>query len=225
LVKLPFSFLSKKENSILDGVQMHIATVERTVDHFVALVESMGKGDTAAAKTNFDGVIAGEKEGDEVHRSLSTEIAEGAFFGGVREDMLNLLEKVDNIADSAKDASRFLESEGNLDEYALSILRSEPMKQFVSNLRDAVYSLGTLVASFRTSKKEMLSKLHKVEEFEEAADSNKDQLLKQLFSNPSQANPITVIQMRDFIFVADDIADNAEDASDVVLVLLAKGYD
>jgi len=35
---------------------------------------------------------------------------------------------------------------------------------------------------------------------------------------------VTVIQLRDFIFVSDDIADNAEDASDVILVLIAKGY-
>ena len=139
--------------------------------------------------------------------------------------MLNLLDKVDNIADSAKDASRFLEAEANLDDFAISILKSEDMRQFVGNLQSAVSTLGTLVAAFRTSRKEMLGMVHKVEEFEEAADTNKDHLLKMLFRSTSQPNPITVIQMRDFIFVADDIADNAEDASDVVLVLLAKGYD
>lgn len=225
MVRLPFSFLNRKENAILDGIEKHIATVERTVDCFQNLVDAAGRRDTSAAGTFFEGVIAGEKEGDEVHRSLSMQIAEGAFFGGVREDMLNLLEKIDNIADSAKDGSRFLESEGNLDDFAVTILQSEPMKQFVSNLRKAVYSLGELVASFRSTRKEILERLHKVEEFEEAADSNKDQLLKQLFRSSSQPNPITVIQMRDFIFVSDDIADNAEDASDVVLVLIAKGYD
>lgn len=225
MVKLPFSFLSRKESVILDGVERHIGIVERTVDHFVNLVDAAGKGDTVKAKSSFDGVIAGEKEADEVHRLLSTRIAEGAFFGGVREDMLNLLEKIDNIADSAKDGSRFLEAEGNLDDFAATVLRSEEMGGFVANLRGAVYCLGTLVASFRSSRAEMLEKVHKVEEFEEAADSNKDHLLKQLFDNASRPNPITVIQMRDFIFVSDDIADNAEDASDVVLVLLAKGYD
>jgi len=225
MARFPFSFLSRRENTILDGVEGHIDVIKRTVNHFVALVDAMGRGDIAAAKSNFDGVIAGEKEGDEIHRRLSTQIAEGAFFGGVREDMLNLLEKIDNIADSAKDASRFLEAEGNLDEFAVSVLRSEDMKQFVENLRRAVYALGDLVGAFRTSRREMLERLHRVEEFEEAADSNKDELLKHIFSNASQPNPITVIQMRDFIFVSDDIADNAEDASDVVLVLLAKGYD
>jgi len=225
MVKFSFSFLSRRENKILEGVEEHISIVEKTVDHFVALVDAVGSRDAEAARSSFDGVITGERDADEVHRALSTQIAEGAFFGGVREDMLNLLEKIDNIADSAKDASRFLEAEGNLDEFAIAILQSEDMKHFVSHLRDAVYALGTLVASFRTSRREMIGKVHKVEEFEEAADSDKDLLLRHLFSNVSQPNPIMVIQMRDFIFVSDDVADNAEDASDVVLVLLAKGYD
>jgi hypothetical protein len=35
---------------------------------------------------------------------------------------------------------------------------------------------------------------------------------------------VSVIGLRDFLFASDDIADNAENASDVVLVLVAKGY-
>jgi predicted phosphate transport protein (TIGR00153 family) len=195
------------------------------VESFAQLVDTVGKDGAAAGRVFFEGVIAGEKEADEVHKELSTQIAEGAFFGGIREDMLNLLEKIDNIADSAKDASRFLESEASLDAFALSFLRSDEMAKFVANLKKAVHTLSDLVAAFRTSRKEILERLHGVEEFEEAADTNKDQLMKQLFSNDVQPNPITVIQLRDFLFVADDIADNAEDASDVVLVLVAKGYD
>ena len=209
---------------IVDGIEKHIAIVKRSVDDFAKLVDAVARGAAEDAKLFFDGVIACEKEADEVHRMLSTEIAEGAFFGGVREDMLGLLENIDSIADSAKDASRVLEAQWRLDSFAIALLRSEAMSQFVANLRSAVNSLGDLVAAFRTNRKEMLSRVHDVEDFEESADSNKDQLIKQLFQSTEHPDPITVIQMRDFIFVADDIADNAEDASDVVLVLVAKGY-
>lgn len=224
-MKFPRLSLNRKENDILDGIEKHIATVERTVESFGQLVDAAAKGTTTDAKVFFGAVIAGEKEADGVHRALSMRIAEGAFFGGIREDILNLLEKIDNIADSAKDASRFLEAEGSLDAFAVSLLNSEAMNEFVANLKSAVHSLAYLVVAFRNSRKEMLARIHTIEEFEEAADSNKDQLMGQLFANTAQPNPITVIQMRDFLFVADDIADNAEDASDVVLVLLAKGYD
>jgi predicted phosphate transport protein (TIGR00153 family) len=223
-MKFPSLSINKKENEMLDGIRNHLATVETTVDNFVKLVGAVGSGEPSESKACFEAVLNGEKEADTIHRALSTEIAEGAFFGGVREDMLALLEKIDNIADSAKDASRFLESEGSLDSFALSLLRSEDMKQFLEKLRGAVKALDELVAAFHTGRKGMLANVQSVEEYEEAADACKDQLLRQLFANTAAPDPIIVIQMRDFIFVADDIADNAEDASDVVLVLVAKGY-
>jgi predicted phosphate transport protein (TIGR00153 family) len=224
LVKFPSLSINKKENEMLDGIRNHLATVETTVDNFVNLVRAFGSAEPSDGKACFEAVLNGEKDADTIHRALSTEIAEGAFFGGVREDMLALLEKIDNIADSAKDAARFLEFEGSLDAFALSLLRSEDMNQFLEKLREAVYALGELVAAFRTGRKEMLARVHIIEEYEEAADVCKDKLLRQLFANSAAPDPIIVIQMRDFIFVADDIADNAEDASDVVLVLIAKGY-
>jgi len=64
-----------------------------------------------------------------------------------------------------------------------------------------------------------------VEEYEEAADSFKQNMLVALFEDSSGGiDPVTVILVRDFLFCADDVADKAEDASDVALVLVAKGY-
>lgn len=224
-MKFPIFSFGRRENVLVDGIQSHLAVVMETVTSFTLLVESAAAGDTVAAKNHFGAVLAGEKRADEVHRELSMEIAEGAFFGGVREDILALLEKIDNIADSAKDASRFLAAEGTLDPLAIGLLKSQEMGGFVRNLVAAVRALQELVAAFKDGKKEILARIPKVEEFEEAADSWKDLLWKQLFSATNRPDPVTVIQMRDFIAVADDIADNSEDASDVALVLVAKGYD
>lgn len=196
-----------------------------TVGNFTKLVSAAAAGNDADARRFFGAVLAGEKRADDVHRRLSMEIAEGAFFGGVREDILALLEKIDNIADSAKDASRYLAAEGALDPFAISLLQSPSMSKFVENQVSAVAALQNLVSAFKIGKKEMLSRIPRVEEFEQAADSNKDELWKALFRRDGSPDPVTVIQMRDFIAVTDDIADDAEDASDVVLVLVAKGYD
>jgi uncharacterized protein Yka (UPF0111/DUF47 family) len=69
-----------------------------------------------------------------------------------------------------------------------------------------------------------VSRVHRVEEFEELADTMKDALLRELFRYPRIGDTLAIIQLRDFLFAADDVADNAEDASDVILVLVAKGY-
>jgi len=221
----PMSFINRKESKLVKEIEDYYAIVQKTVDGFVGLVKAVAKGDSTEARRLFQLVLDGEGEADSVHRSLSMDIAEGAFFGGIREDILNLLETMDNVADSSKDAARFLESEKDLDEFALALLRSDEMARFVSDLQSAVAALGSLIGAFELGKKELLARVPAVEEWEKTADTSKDALMKLLFRSPSNPNPVTVIQMRDFLFVADDIADYAEDASDVILVLAAKGYD
>ena len=221
-----FSFLSvnRREREVFDGVLVLLDTVSKTVDSFEESVVAWGRGDTKSAADLVEKVFEGETKADEIHRNLSLKIAEGAFFGGVREDILNLLEKIDNIADSAKDAARFISSDSRLRLEAKGMLASPEIMQFLAALKASVAALTTLVEALQQGKAEALSKVHIVEKFEEEADSHKDAFLKTLFSSDDSMNPVTVIQLRDFVFVADDVADNAEDASDVILVLIAKGY-
>ena len=224
MVDLGFLSVGKKERAIFEGILQHLAIVSRTVDAFAASVEKVGKGDTASAEELARSVFEGETAADTIHRELSLKVAQGAFFGGVREDILNLLEKIDDIADSAKDAARFLSSDLRLGTDARAMLGSENMKLFLDDLKLSVVALTDLVRAFDGGRAKVLSKVHSVEEFEEWADTRKDTLLKQLFANSQRMDPVTVIQLRDFIFVADDIADDAEDAGDVIIVLVAKGY-
>ncbi len=225
MVSLSGFSINRRERAIVEGVGSHLSTVKKTVEDFGGLVDSVSAGDTASARRFFDDVMDDETKADTIHRDLSLRVANGAFFGGVREDILALLEKIDEIADSAKDASRLLNVEvGTTNGSAIELLRSDEMRLFIADLKNAVSALENLIAAFSINKKEVLARVHSVEEFEESADSRKDVLLRELFKDASKLNPVTVIQLRDFIFVADDIADNAEDASDVVLVLIAKGY-
>ncbi len=224
MVSLSGFSINRRERAIVEGVGSHLATVKRTVEDFGGLVESVSSGDAASARRFFDAVMGDETKADTIHRDLSLRVANGAFFGGVREDILALLEKIDDIADSAKDASRLLSVEVGANGSTIELLRSDEMRLFIADLKGSVSALENLIAAFTINKKEVLARVHSVEEFEESADSRKDVLLRELFRGASNLNPVTVIQLRDFIFVADDIADNAEDASDVVLVLIAKGY-
>lgn len=215
LTWLPFA---KKEKEILQGIELHVSKVEEAVNYLTELVKG-GDENRIVEK-----VLVAETEADEIHRQLSLKIAEGAFFGGIREDILNLMEEIDNIADSAKDSARFIHMRGQMSKQALDFLSSETMSSFVEELKESVKSLSELIRSLEVSKREALSKIHKVEENEERADTLKDMLFRQLFSISSAMDPLTVIQLRDFIFSSDNIADSAEDASDVILVMIAKGY-
>ena len=225
-VLVDFGFLSvnKREREVFNGVLQLLEAVSDTVDAFEASVTFLAQGNTKVADEMVGEVFEGETKADDIHRDLSLKIAEGAFFGGVREDILNLMEKIDNIADSAKDAARLLSADSRMAEEAKVKLGSSDMRLFLAALKSAVAALTVLVKALNQGKKEALSKVKTVEDFEEEADTHKDAFIRSLFSTEHSMDPVTMINLRDFIFVADDVADNAEDASDVILVLIAKGY-
>lgn len=218
-MRLDIPLLSRKEREIISGIELHLKKVKEAVDIFSNLIKN-----NEIVEAGIERVENAETEADEIHRQVSLKIAEGAFFGGIREDILNLMEKIDNIADSAKDSARYLYMRGTMEKEAIAFLKSEDMNQFIKSLIDSVNALSELILAISTSKKEALSKIHNVEEYEEKADQRKGILLKTLFEKSQVLDPLTVIQLRDFIFSADNIADSAEDASDVILVMLAKGY-
>jgi uncharacterized protein len=225
LVSLPGVTFSRKEGTILKRIIDDVSLVRETEQELSSLVSAVADGDLVACRERRDKIFDLEARAAAEHRELSAQIAEGAFFGGVREDMLNLTGKIHDIADKAKDAARLITMAEITDDKAIQVLRSEDMKQFLANLDMAVIALQRLVEAFEIDRKAVLERVHTVEEYEEAADSFKQNMLVALFEkSPGGIDPVTVILVRDFLFCADDVADKAEDASDVALVLVAKGY-
>jgi predicted phosphate transport protein (TIGR00153 family) len=197
--------------------------VKQCVTVYQQLVSACAVEDPSSQRL-FGDVFALEEKAKELRRDLSGKIADGAFFGGVREDILKLIQTDDDIADTAKDAARLLVIGADGDPGYLNLLKSQHMTSFQGNLLSAVTSLESLIKALQVDKKAVLSRVRAVEDFEEAADSEKAHLLTELFSKPRAMDPVSIIELRDFILSSDNIADNAERASDVVLVLVAKGY-
>jgi len=224
LVTLPGIGFGRKEGTIIRRLQDDLLIVRETEQEIAGLVAAVAEGDVPSCRSKRDRIFDLEAKAADAKRDLSTQIAEGAFFGGVREDMINLLDKIEKIADKAKDAARLITLAEVTDASARDILRSEDMRKFLENLDLAVVALQRLIEAFEIDRKTVLERVHAVEEYEEAADSFKQNILSALFERSRGIDPVTVILVRDFVFCADDVADNAEHASDVVLVLVAKGY-
>jgi uncharacterized protein len=224
LVSLPGVAFGRKEGEIVRQLQENLVIVRQTEQELSGLVAAAAEGDETSCRSRRDGIFELESKAADAKRTLSTQIAEGAFFGGVREDMINLVDKIAMIADKAKDAARLITLAEVTDAKAREILRSEDMKQFLNNLDQAVVALQHLIEALAIDRKTVLDRVHAVEEYEEWADTFKQNVLSALFERSRGIDPVTVILVRDFVFSADDVADNAEYASDVVLVLVAKGY-
>jgi len=224
-VSLPGVTFSRKEGTIVKRMVDYVILVRETEQNLPILVAAVAAGDAAASMESRGKIFDLESSCASVGREISTQIAEGAFFGGVREDMLNLVTKIHSIADKAKDAARLITLSRVTDARAIDVLRSEDMKQFLANLDNAVVALQGLVEAFALNRKTVLERVHNVEAYEEAADTFKQNTLVALFEkSDGEIDPVTLILVRDFVFCADDVADRSEEASDIALVLVAKGY-
>jgi uncharacterized protein len=225
LVRLPGVAFGGKEGTILRKMVDDVLLVMKTERGLSDLVSAVAEGDMAACAARRASIFDLESRAAVLHRELSAQIAEGAFFGGVREDILNLVGLMYDIADKAKDAARLITLARVTDSRAIEVLRSDDMKQFLRSLDMAVVSLQGLIEAFAISRKAVLERVHVVEDYEEAADTFKNNMLMAIFDTTHGGiDPVTLMLVRDFLFCADDVADRAEDASDVALVLVAKGY-
>jgi predicted phosphate transport protein (TIGR00153 family) len=224
LVRIPGTAFSRKEGSIMRQVRDELLIVRETEQEIPGLLAAIAEADFEAALLRRNRIFQLETRASKARREVSEKIAEGAFFGGVREDIINLLEKIEKIADKAKDAARLITLVQITDAKAREIMRSEAMKQFLNSLDLAVEALQGVVEAFEIDRKDVLEGVKAVQENEEQADGFKQEVLAALFDRTRAIDPVTLILVRDFVFCADDVADNAEHASDIALVLVAKGY-
>jgi predicted phosphate transport protein (TIGR00153 family) len=151
-------------------------------------------------------------------------ISQGAFFSGTREDFLELMEENDEVADAAKDASRIL-AESPLNTTSFKILFEEPgltLKDFFIQVTSSVQLLVESIVSLQSDAELAVSKSLLVERAEEDADEIKNSLVRRIYAHKADLDVLTLLQLRDFVFKLDEVADAAEDSSDLVISLVAK---
>lgn len=220
LVKL----LSRRENEVFELINSNLALSIDAVRHLISLLDQLDRRDWQGVSEEYASIDEIETQADKAHKDGVTKIVQGAFYGGIREDILNILEKVDSIADSAKDAAKFM-VQRKLSNAALDCLfESRDLLHFASSCLDTVNALKESIHGLEVSREEALKYANITEVHEEEADAIKEKVLRHLFDNAGKVETLDIIQIRDFVNVLDNVADYAEDAADQILVLLAKGY-
>jgi predicted phosphate transport protein (TIGR00153 family) len=214
---------SKGRGSMQDLLLEHARLVMESVDSLQKMVESLRTADMEGAEKYEQMVEKFETDADEVHRKNVSEICRGSFFGYLREDILQFMELADNAADNAKKASRALTIR-KVPEKMLSKFITDTVMDYVRDSTNTARSLIDVIRSLNMKRDVIIEKVRIVEELEEHADTLKNRVFRELYSGSDEYDTLTVLQLREFIDAVDDIADNAEDASDIILVMLAKGY-
>jgi predicted phosphate transport protein (TIGR00153 family) len=164
-----------------------------------------------------------EREDDDVKRLVEKGLYTGVVFVGLKEDFYRLAESLDQIADKAKDASRAMASRRpEKEESDILFQGKETINDMVAGTVEIVKLLKLAVETMKSSMKEALELAHEVEKMEEKLDDIKLDILRNLTANEKKLSPISYLQLRDFIFLLDMVADEAEAASDVLTEMIVK---
>jgi len=220
-----FLLAGKKERRLLDLISQHFSLVVDTVNQLQPLFDVAKAGDWKRVEELCAQVDKLETLADGVHRDAVVAISQGAFFSGMRDDFLQLIEFNDEVADAAKDAAKIL-AELPIQPMAFLILYEEPsatLNDLFTSIQSAVNLLQESINALERDADIAVSKALLVEHSEENADVVKHSLIKRIFGHKSNLEVLTLLQLRDFILKLDDITDAAEDASDQVIAIVATG--
>ena len=209
---------------MLELIADHFRTVVRTVQRLESLLEAAKMGDWELVQGISDEIAQLETLADGLHRDAVVAISQGAFFSGTREDFLELMEENDEVADAAQNAARIL-AESPIDRQSFLILYEEPKETLLdlfTTLQSCVLLLEESIKSLETDAEMAVSKSLLVERAEEEGDEIKNRLIRRIFTHKEDLDVLTLLQLRDLVLKLDDIADAAEDSSDLVISLVAK---
>jgi predicted phosphate transport protein (TIGR00153 family) len=218
-----FGFLSNGERQILDRVCNLLESSIETSRHLLALAEYLKSYDYGAVRREYDTIADLEDRVTQEHRKLVREMCTGSFFGGIREDLLTLLELISNISFASKRAARVFH-ELQVPKDVVDYMFKDDVDLFISTCISAAETLRDGIKALEKNKNEVLSIVEKVEAKEREADTMKYAIIQNLFKNEINAKSLDIVMLQDFLETADDIADNSENGSDVLSILVAKGY-
>lgn len=215
---------SRKEKEIFSLIESHANVSLKTTESLLALVNHLQRGDRASAEVEQSLTSKHEAEADRLALEASIQIAKGAFFGGIREDFLSLIELIDDIADAAWDASKVIFGQFLASDTITEFCSWQETQMFLATAAQAVRELVQLLELLPKNKKVVFSKIALIRELEERADVYKSEAMRKLFTRNGSIDPLMVIQLRDFLNIADDIADKSQDSTQIILIMLAKGF-
>jgi predicted phosphate transport protein (TIGR00153 family) len=219
-----FRLTGGKQEPVVRMILNHLAVTTKAADELGFLLDRARADDWDGVCDAARRIAELETQADNMHREAVLTIARGTFFSGTREDFLRLMEANDQIVDCMKDAARIL-ADAPLPAGTTTMFFGEgnvPAVDMVSRIRTGIAALADAIRALESDATVAMNKAIATEMAEEEADEIKATLLGRIAEYRNELNPLVVLQLRDFVLQLDNVADAAEDASDVVVELVAK---
>lgn len=211
-------FARRKETKALMTVQRHLALTTGIVEDLEKAMRASIKGDKKETERCIQRVASSEKEADGLRRNVMDEISTGELSPTDREDLMNLVKKVDMVADWSRESTRIL---GAIPMENVPVSIKDESIEMVVNVKECAVSLQKCVNSIMTKPEEALKAADTVERQEERVDDIHEKARILLGKEDIQKAGVAVLIGQLFEAV-EMIADSCEDACDQVRVIIVR---
>jgi predicted phosphate transport protein (TIGR00153 family) len=211
-------FAKRKETKALSVVQRHLALTTGIVEDLEKAIRSAIVGDLKEMQRCIERVASSEKEADRLRRGVMDEVSAGELSPTDREDLMNLVKKVDMVADWSRESTRIL---GAIPFEHVPASIKEAAIEMVLGVKECATSLQKCVNKMMTKPEEALQAADIVEREEEKVDAihEKARVLLGKEDLPRAGVAVLVGQLFEAV---EMIADTCEDACDQVRVIIVR---
>jgi predicted phosphate transport protein (TIGR00153 family) len=211
-------FEKRKETKALANIQRHLALTAGIVEDLEKAIRAAVERDLKEMQTCIGRVTSGEKEADSLRRKIMDEISKGELSPTDREDLMDLVKRVDMVADWSRESTRVL---GAIPMEHVPDTIKNAFIEMVKSVKECTVSLQKCVNKMMTKPEEALQAADMVEREEEKVDDmhEKARVLIGKENLPKAGVAILASQLFEAL---EMIADSCEDVCDQVRVIMVR---
>ena len=211
-------FAKRKETRALASIQRHLALTTGIVEDLERAINAAIRRDTEEMQAFIGRIARSENEADALRRKVIDDISRGELSSTDREDLMDLVKRVDMVADWGRESTRIL---GAIPmEHVPNTIKNE-FVEMVKSVKECTISLQRCVNKTMTKPEEALAAADAVEREEEKVDEihEKARILIGKEDLPKAGAAILSSQLFEAL---EMIADSCEDACDQIRVIMVR---
>jgi len=211
-------FEKRRETKALATVQRHLALTTGIVEDLEKAIRVAIKKDEKEMRRCVERISSSEREADSLRRKVMDEVSKGELSPVDRADLMDLVKRVDMVADWSRESTRVL---GAIPMEQVPKSIKDEFIEMVKSVKECAASLQKCVNKIMTKPEEALQAADAVEREEEKVDDihEKARILLGKEDLPKAGVAVLVSELFEAI---EMIADSCEDACDQVRVIMVR---
>ena len=211
-------FEKRRETKALTTVQRHLALTMGIVEDLDKAIAAAIRNEEKEMRKCVERVASSEKEADTLRRKVMDEISKRELSATDREDLMDLVKRVDMVADWSRESTRIL---GAIPMTEVPKSIKDEITIMVNSVRECASSLQKCVNKMMTKPEEALQAADAVEREEEKVDDihEKARILMGREDLPRAGVAVLISQLFEAI---EMIADSCEDACDQIRIIMVR---